>query len=109
MKNNTLYLPRFIRQKLAEEKAQIRRHTISQLGDFFGSFIPLKVLEVNGSGNFSRHRLFSKKNTFRAFFSQILNADRGCQEIVRKVQAFAAKRSLSIPSAAYLWLLSGPQ
>ena len=44
--------------------------------------------------------MFSKENTFWAFFSQILDSDGGCQEVVRKVQALAAKRSLPVPSAS---------
>lgn len=111
MKNKSLYLPGFHlatlrrkprsnRQKFAEERAKIRRHTLTQLGDCFDGFIPLKMLESNDSGHFSRYRLFSKKNTFWAFFSQILDADGGCQEVVRKIQAFATKRSLPTPSAS---------
>lgn len=111
MENKTLYLPGFhlatLRRKprkasqiLAEEKARIRRHSISQLGECFGSFIPLNELEHNTSGTFSRRRLFSKPNTFWAFFSQVLDADGGCQEVVRKVQAFAAAQSMPTPSAS---------
>jgi hypothetical protein len=44
--------------------------------------------------------LFSKENTFWGFFSQILDADGGCQEVVRKVQAFAATRALPMPSTS---------
>ncbi|MDA3878701.1 MAG: IS4 family transposase, partial [Halothiobacillus sp.] len=35
-----------------------------------------------------------------AFFSQVLDADGGCQEVVRKVQAFAATQALSTPSTS---------
>lgn len=111
MKNTTLYLPGFhlatlrrsprcAAQKLADEKARIRQHSISQLGECFGQFIPARELENGSSGAFSRRRLFSKENTFWGFFSQILDADGGCQEVVRKVQAFAASRSMSTPSAS---------
>lgn len=111
MKNATLYLPGFhlatlrrrprsAAQRLAEEKARIRQHSISQLGDCFGHFIPAKALENGADGAFSRRRLFSKENTFWAFFSQILDADGGCQEVVRKVQALAATRSMPVPSAS---------
>ena len=44
--------------------------------------------------------MFSKTNTFWAFFSQVLDADGGCQEVVRKIQALAASRSLPSPSAS---------
>lgn len=111
MKNNTLYLPGFhlstLRrkprsgaQKLADERRRIRRHTISQLGECFGSFIPIQELGNASGGDFSRRRIFSKENTFWGFFTQVLDADGGCQEVVRKVQAFAASRSMPMPSAS---------
>jgi hypothetical protein len=111
MQNSSLYLPGFhlatlrrkprsTAQKLADEKSRIRQHSISQLGDCFGHFIPAKALENCSDGAFSRRRLFSKANTFWAFFSQILDADGGCQEVVRKVQALAATRSMPVPSAS---------
>ena len=108
MKNNSLYLPGFhlsslrrtprsTAHKLADSLEHIRRHSISSLGECFGQFIPSKALENGDVGSFSRRRLFSKTNTFWAFFSQVLDADGGCQEVVRKIQALAASRSL--PSA----------
>jgi hypothetical protein len=111
MQNTSLYLPGFhlatLRrkprsgaQKLADEKARIRQHSISQLGECFAHFMPTKALENGLDGAFSRRRLFSKENTFWAFFSQILDADGGCQEVVRKVQALAAMRSMPVPSAS---------
>lgn len=111
MKNGTLYLPGFhlstLRrkprsgaQKLADEKIRIRRHTISQLGECFGSFIPTRELGKEKVGDFSRRRIFSKENTFWGFFTQILDADGGCREVVRKVQAFAASRSMPVPCAS---------
>ncbi len=111
MQNRNLYLPGFhlatlrrrprsAAQKLADEKARIRQHSISQLGDCFGHLIPPKALENGSDGAFSRRRLFSKGNTFWAFFSQILDADGGCQEVVRKVQALAAARSMPVPSSS---------
>lgn len=111
MKNNSLYLPGFhlatlrrtprsASQKLADEKARIRRHSISQLGTCFSRFIPEQILGHRSNGSFSRRRLFSKENTFWAFFSQILDADGGCKEVVRKIQAFAASKSMAAPSAS---------
>ena len=66
----------------------------------FGSFIPTQELGNESQGDFSRRRIFSKENTFWGFFTQVLNADNGCQEVVRKVQAFAASRSMTMPSAS---------
>jgi len=111
MKNSSLYLPGFhlstlrrkprsLPQKLADGLASIQRHSISSLGECFGQFIPSKVLENGDAGSFSRRRVFDKTNTFWAFFSQVLDADGGCQEVVRKIQALAASRSLPSPSAS---------
>ena len=111
MKNSTLHLPglhwstlrrkpRSALQKLVDESARLRHHSISQLGDCFARFIPMKELDHASNGPFSRRRLFSKANTFWAFFSQVLDADGGCQEVVRKVQAFAADRSMAAPSTS---------
>jgi len=111
MKNSSLYLPGFhlstlrrkprsLPQKLADGLAKIQHHSISSLGECFAQFIPSKVLEKGDAGSFSRCRVFSKTNTFWAFFSQVLDADGGCQEVVRKIQALAASRSLPSPSAS---------
>ncbi len=111
MKNSSLYLPGFhlstlrrkprsLSQKLADGLAKIQHHSISSLGECFGQFIPSKMLENGDTGSFSRRRVFSKTNTFWAFFSQVLDADGGCQEVVRKIQALAASRSLPSPSAS---------
>lgn len=111
MQNGTLLLPGFhlptlrrkprsAAQKLADERFRIRQHTISQLGECFGSFIPTHELGNGSGGDFSRRRVFSKENTFWGFFTQVLDADGGCQEVVRKVQAFAASRSMPVPSAS---------
>lgn len=92
--------PRSGCQKLADEKARLRKHSISQLGECFAHLIPARELAHGANGPFSRRRLFSKQNTFWAFFSQILDADGGCQEVVRKIQAFAAARAMPAPSAS---------
>lgn len=111
MKSATLFLPGFhlstLRrkprsdaQKLADEKRRLRQQTISQLGDCFGTFIPLHELGSESKGEFSRRRIFSRENTFWAFFTQVLDADGGCREVVRKVQALAAARAMPLPSAS---------
>ena len=111
MKNGSLYLPglhlatlrrrpRSAGQKLADQFAEIRRKSISQLAVCFAHFIPDQVLQPHQSGAQSRRRLFSKENTFWGFFTQVLNADSGCSEVVRKFHAFAASRSLPQPSSS---------
>lgn len=111
MKNSTLLLPGFhlptlrkkprsASQQLADEQRRIRQKSISQLGECFGKFIPTDELNVSPSGRFSRRRLFSKENTFWGFFTQVLDADGGCQEVVRKYQAFAAAKAMDAPSSS---------
>lgn len=111
MKNISLYLPGFhlatLRrrprsesQKLADQFAEVRRKSISQLSVCFARFIPGQVLQPHQSGAQSRRRLFSKENTFWGFFTQVLNADSGCSEVVRKFHAFAASRSMPRPSSS---------
>jgi len=104
MRNPNLFLPGFHlatlrrkprseRQKLSEKLDDIRRKAISQLSTCFTHFIPAQALQSHQSGALSRRRLFSIENTFWSFFSQILNTDGGCSEVVRKFHAFAASRS----------------
>jgi hypothetical protein len=66
----------------------------------FAHFIPDQALKPHRSGPQSRRRLFSKENTFWGFFTQVLNADSGCSEVVRKFHAFAASRSMDRPSSS---------
>lgn len=111
MKNPNLYLPGFhlatlrrkprsASQKLADKLSKIRRKSMGQLAKCFTDFIPAQTLQPHQSGAQSRRRLFSKENTFWGFFSQILNADAGCSEVVRKFHAFAASQSMSLPSTS---------
>jgi hypothetical protein len=92
--------PRSEQQVRIEKLAEIKRKSLSQLGDLLGKFILSKPLEQEGSGANSRRRIYSKENTFWAFFSQILDADGGCREVVRKIQAFAAMKSNTLPSSS---------
>ena len=92
--------PRPARQILAEKAKKIKEKSFSQLSECFGKFIPEHLLRPTESGVQSRKRFYSKENTFWAFFSQILDADGGCQEVVRKLQACAAMKSMPIPSSS---------
>jgi len=111
MKNKTLYLPGFHLETLrrtprsasrilADKAAEIKQKSFSQLSECFAQFIPRQHLQPAQSGVLSRRRFFSKENTFWAFFSQVLDADGGCQEVVRKLQAFAAMQSKTLPSSS---------
>jgi len=92
--------PRSAQQILAAQLAQLKRKTFSQLGECLGKFIPTEYLRPTASGPLSRRRVFSKENTFWAFFSQVLGADGGCQEVVRQLQAFAALKATVLPSSS---------
>lgn len=92
--------PRSAQQILAGQMEQLKQKSLSQLGECFGKFIPHQHLRPAESGVLSRRRFFSKENTFWAFFSQVLDADGGCREVVRKLQAFAAMRSKALPSSS---------
>ncbi len=92
--------PRSAQQILVQKLAAIKRKSLSQLGNCLGRFIPTDYLLPSQSGSLSRRRLFSKENTFWAFLLQVLDADRGCQEVVRKVQAVAALKTSSVPSSS---------
>lgn len=92
--------PRSAQQILAAQLAKLKRKTFSQLGECLGKFIPTEYLRPTASGPLSRRRVFSKENTFWAFFSQVLGADGGCQEVVRQLQAFAALKATVLPSSS---------
>jgi hypothetical protein len=111
MKNMTRYLPGFhlatlrrtprsARQKMADKVAQMKQDSLSQLSECFGGFISNCHLRPTESGPLSRRRLFSKECTFWAFFSQVLDADGGCKEVVRKLQAVCAMKSKKLPSSS---------
>jgi hypothetical protein len=92
--------PRSASQILADKLDQLKQNLFSQLGDCFSHFIPKYLLQPAGSGALSRQRFFSKENTFWAFFSQALDADGGCKEVVRKLQALSAMKSKPLPSSS---------
>jgi hypothetical protein len=109
MRNSTMFLPGFhlstlrrkprsASQRLADQLTKVRQNSISQLAKCFTGFIPAQSLQPHHSGAQSRQRIFSKENTFWGFFYQVLNADSGCSEVVRKFHAFAASRNRSLPS-----------
>ena len=111
MQNTTRFLPGFhlptlrrrprsASQMLADERAQLKQKTLSELGECFGQFIPTHALDQSDTGPSSRRRLFSKQNTFWAFFSQVIGADRGCREVVRKLQSLCAAQSKPMPSSS---------
>lgn len=87
-------------QKVAAEVSALKQKSLTQLSHCFNDFIPHKELEQSQQKEHSRHRLYSKSNTFWAFFSQSINADGGCKEVVKKVQAYAALKNLKQPDSS---------
>jgi hypothetical protein len=92
--------PRSAQQKLAEKLALLQQKSFKQIGEVFEKFIPRALLKPESSGAMSRRRLFSKENTFWAFFSQVLDADGGCKEVIRKFQSYASIKGIKVPSSS---------
>ena len=92
--------PRSEQQKFAEKMALLRQKSFNQIGEFFKKVIPGTLLKPELTGAMSRQRLFSKENTFWAFFSQVLDADRGRKEVIRKLQSYASIRGIKVPSSS---------
>jgi len=92
--------PRSEAQKLADKLALLQQKSIKQIGEVFDKFIPKALLKPEKVGVMSRRRLFSKENTFWAFFSQILDAGGGCKEVIRKLQAYASIKGIAFPSSS---------
>lgn len=92
--------PRSEQQKLADRLALLQQKTFKQIGEVFEKFIPRQLLKPEKEGAMSRRRLFSKENTFWAFFSQVLDADGGCKEVIRKLQSYASLKGITFPSSS---------
>lgn len=92
--------PRSAQQKLAEKMAQLKQKSFKQVGEVFEKYIPYSLLKPEQAGAMSRRRLFSKENTFWAFFSQVLDADGGCKEVIRKLQSYASIKGGKVPSSS---------
>jgi hypothetical protein len=92
--------PRAAQQKLAEKLALLQQKSFKQIGEVFEKFIPRVLLKKEAAGAMSRSSLFSKENTFWAFFSQVLDADGGCMEVIRKLQSYASIKGIKIPSSS---------
>ena len=87
---------RVIEQQIRE----LQLKNFQQLAECLGRFIPEYLLKPSSGKAHSRQRIFSKANTFWAFFSQTLDADGGCREVVRKLQAYCATHRLPLPASS---------
>ncbi len=92
--------PRSAQQIFAGKLASLRRKSYKQIGEIFGQYIPERYLSPETSGVMSRRSIFSKENTFWAFLGQVLDADGGCKEVVRKLQAYASLKGRRVPSSS---------
>ncbi len=92
--------PRSAQQKLADKMILLKQKSFKQIGEVFEKFIPHTLLRPERDGAMSRRRLFSKENTFWAFFSQVLDADGGCKEVIRKLQSYASIKGVKVPSSS---------
>lgn len=92
--------PRSAQQKFAKKMALLKQKSFNQMGEIFENSIPRTLLKPDQSGAMSRRRIFSKENTFWAFFSQVLDADGGCKEVIRKLQAYASIKGGKVPSSS---------
>lgn len=92
--------PRSSQQKLADEVLQLKQRTFNEMGQAFKDCIPSALLHRAPVGQNSRHRVFSKENTFWAFMGQVFSEDGSCQEVVRKFQAYLALKGTPIPSSS---------
>ena len=92
--------PRSEKQKFIDNIAVLRKKSFKQIGEVFEKFIPRALLKQESSWAMSRIRIFSKENTFWAFFSQVLDSDGGCMEVIRKLQAYASIKEVKVPSSS---------
>ena len=92
--------PRSAHQKFMEKAALLKQKSFKQIGELFENFIPRALLKPEPNGAMSRRRLFCKENTFWAFFSQVLDADGGCKEVIRKLQSYASIKGIKVPSSS---------
>ena len=108
MKNSTPFFPGFHIQTLTKKSKRnqrlkqetlesLRSKNFDQLSSLFGRMIPENLLRKEPG---ERNRLFSKRNTFWAYFSQIISSDGGCMEVVRKAQSYAVANDKKMPSSS---------
>ena len=91
---------RSAQQIFADQIASLKQKSFKQIGEIFGRFIPEKHLIPESSGIMSRRSIFSKENTFWAFLGQVIDADNGCKEVVRKLQSYASLKGTRVPSSS---------
>jgi len=91
---------RSVQHVFADKIAVLKRKSFKQIGEIFDRFIPGEHLKPEPSGDMSRRSIFSKENTFWAFLGQVMDADGGCKEVVRKLQSYASLKGIKVPSSS---------
>lgn len=91
---------RSFQQVFAEQVSLQKKRTFKQIGEVFGRLIPQAALKAEPSGSLSRRRIFSKENTFWSFLGQVIDSDGGCKEAVRKLQSYASRKGVKVPSSS---------
>jgi hypothetical protein len=79
---------------LGRRVQHFRQHSLLQLEQLFGRFLPPGLLSQADEGPNSRERVFTVRRTFWSFLYQALNPGCSCREVVRQVQAFFALHDL---------------
>jgi hypothetical protein len=90
--------PRSAQALFKEKHRIIKQKSFDVLKEYFGKFIPCHFLTPEKKGALSRQRIYSKSNVFWAFLAQVLDADGGCREVVRKLQVHHISKSRSLNS-----------
>ena len=75
---------------MGQRVQQLRQHSLLQLDQLFGRFLPPALLAQADEGPNSRERIFSVRRTFFGFLYQVLKPDCPCREVVRQIQALFA-------------------
>jgi hypothetical protein len=96
--------PRSAQQKLADKMTLLNQKSFKQAGEVFGRFIPASCLIPELSGSLSRRRIFTKENTFWAFFSADRRAaQRSSREQKIARASFAAETDGYVQAGRYLF------
>ena len=86
----TPFFPQLRLAPLGRRVQHLRQQSLLHLDQFFGPFLPPRLLSQADDGANSRQRIYTVRRTFFGFLYQVLNPDCPCREVVRQVQALVA-------------------
>lgn len=72
---------------LGSRVQRLRQHSLTQLDQLFGAWLPPGLLSQADEGANSRDRIYNVRRTFFGFLYQVLNPACPCRQIVRQIQA----------------------